>query len=104
MLKLAERNYSATEWEALGVKEALVRFQPFVEGEKNIVITDHAAQVWARSYENANRRLAVWGTVFGAFLGLDIVHRARKVHSNTDPLSRLLRILLHQSPAVDKTK
>src|SRR5260370_25376461 len=103
-LKSAERNYSATKWEALGVKEALVKFQPFIEGEKNIVIMEHATLVWARTYENANRRLAVWGTVFGAFPGLDIIHRARKVHSNIDPLSRLPRILPHQSPAIDKTK
>src|SRR5260370_2899133 len=38
-LKPAERNYSATECEALGVKEALVKFQPFIEGQRNIVIT-----------------------------------------------------------------
>src|SRR5260370_1139130 len=101
-LKPAERNYSATEHEALGVKEALVKVQPFIKGERNIVITDHAALVWAQTYENANRILAAWGTVFGAFLGLDIVHQARKVHSNVDPLSRLQRIPPHQSPAVDK--
>src|SRR5260370_5272069 len=103
-LKSAERNYSATKWEALGVKEALVKFQPFIEGEKNIVIIEHTTLVWARTYENTNRRLAAWGTVFGAFPGLDIVHRAGKVHSNIDLLSRLLRILLHQSPAIDETQ
>ena len=65
---------------------------------------EHTALVWARTYENANRRLAAWGTVFGAFPGLDIVHRAGKVHSNIDPSSRLPRIPPHQSPAVDKTK
>ena len=102
-LKSAERNYSATEREALGVKEALVRFQPFIEGEKNIVITDHAALQWARTYENANRRLAAWGAVFGAFPGLDIVHRAGVVHSNVDPLSRLKRTPPHQSPVADQT-
>src|SRR5260370_14212308 len=46
-LKPAERNYSATECKALGVKEALVKFQPFIKGERNIVITDHATLVWA---------------------------------------------------------
>jgi hypothetical protein len=102
-LKSAERNYSATEREALGVKEALVRFQPFIEGEKNIVITDHAALQWARTYENANRRLAAWGAVFGAYPGLDIVHRAGIVHSNVDPLSRLRTIPPHQSPVEDNT-
>src|SRR5260370_10013953 len=65
---------------------------------------DHDALVWASTNKNTNRRLAVWGTVFGVFPGLDIVPRARKVHSNIDPLSRLPRILLHQSPAVDETK
>jgi RNase H-like domain found in reverse transcriptase len=102
-LKSAERNYSATEREALGVKEALVRFQPFIEGEKNIVITDHAALQWARTYENANRRLTAWGAVFAAYPGLDIVHRAGIVHSNVDPLSRLPQIPLHQSPVEDKS-
>jgi hypothetical protein len=88
-LKSAERNYSATEREALGAKEALVRFQPFIEGEQVILVTDHAALQWARVYENANRRLAAWGAVFAAYPGLKIIHRPGQVHSNVDPLSRL---------------
>jgi hypothetical protein len=42
-----EQNYSATEREALGAKEALVKFQPFIEGEDIIRVTDHAALQWA---------------------------------------------------------
>ena len=53
-LKTAERNYSTTEREALGAKEAFVKFQPFIEGELITLITDHAALQWARVYENAN--------------------------------------------------
>ena len=102
-MKPAERNSSATEHKALGVKEALIKFQPFIEGERNIVIMDHTALVWAWMYKNTNRRLVAWGTVFGAFPGLDIMHRAGKVHSNVDPLSRLPRILPHQFPAVNGT-
>ena len=45
--KSAERNYSATEWEALAAKEALVKFQPFIEGEEITLVTDHTALVWA---------------------------------------------------------
>ncbi|KZV89525.1 ribonuclease H-like protein, partial [Exidia glandulosa HHB12029] len=57
--KDAERNYSATEREALGAKEALIKFQPYIEGEQIIVlVTDHSALQWARTFENANRRLA----------------------------------------------
>lgn len=75
MLKAAEHNYSAMECEALGAKEALVCFQPFIKGEMIILVTDHAVLQWAQVYENANRRLAAWGAVFAAFPGLHIVHR-----------------------------
>ncbi|KAJ8495303.1 hypothetical protein ONZ45_g12913 [Pleurotus djamor] len=88
-LKPAEKNYSATEREALAAKEALVRFQPFIEGEKITLITDHSALQWARSFEHSNRRLAAWGAVFAAYPELKIIHRAGRVHSNVDPLSRI---------------
>ena len=32
-LKAAERNYSATEREALALKEGLIKFQTYIEGE-----------------------------------------------------------------------
>ncbi|TFY50236.1 hypothetical protein EVJ58_g11132 [Rhodofomes roseus] len=101
--KPAERNYSATEREALAAKDGLVRFQPFIEGEQVTLVTDHAALQWARTYENTNRRLAAWGAVFAAYLpNLDIVHRAGRVHSNVDPLSRLPREPpAHDSPLSD---
>ncbi|TFY54605.1 hypothetical protein EVJ58_g8762 [Rhodofomes roseus] len=101
--KPAERNYSATEREALAAKDGLVRFQPFIEGERVTLVTDHAALQWARTYENTNRRLAAWGAVFAAYLpNLDIVHRAGRVHSNVDPLSRLPREPpAHDSPISD---
>lgn len=46
--KSAERNYSATEREALAAKEGLVHFQPFIEGEQVVLITDYAALQWRR--------------------------------------------------------
>jgi hypothetical protein len=99
-----ETRYSATEREALGAKEGLVKFLPFIEGEQIILVTDHAALQWAKTYENTNRRLAAWGAVFAAYPGLRIVHRAGRVHSNVDPLSRLPRAPPeHTSPAKDST-
>lgn len=90
--KNAELNYSATEREGLAAKESLIKFQPFIEGEDILLVTDHAALQWAQTWENANRRLAAWGAIFGAFRpGLEIVHRAGRLHSNVDPLSRLPR-------------
>ena len=90
--KSAEVRYSTTEREALAAKEGLVKFQPFIEGEKLALVTDHAALQWAKTYENANRRLAAWGTVFSAYApNLTIIHRPGRKHSNVDPLSRLYR-------------
>ena len=92
LFKNAETRYSTTEREALAAKEGLVKFQPFIEGEDILLITDHSALQWARTYENANRRLAAWGAVFSAYAPkLEIIHRAGRVHSNVDPLSRLPR-------------
>ena len=101
--KSAETRYSMTEREALAAKEGLVKFQPYIEGEKVLLITDHSALQWARTYENSNRRLAAWGAVFSAYApDLEIIHRAGRVHSNVDPLSRLPRAPPdHTSPMQD---
>lgn len=101
--KLAETRYSTTEREALAAKEGLVRFQPYIEGETILLVTDHSALQWARTYENANHRLAAWGAVFSAYSpGLEIIHRPGRIHSNVDPLSRLERITPgHVSPNDD---
>lgn len=91
VLKSAERNYSATESEALALKEALVKFQPYIEGEEVLAITNHAALTWSTTFQNVNRRLLSWGTIFAAYPNLRIVHRAGRVHSNVDLISRLRR-------------
>lgn len=104
MLKPAERNYSPTEREALALCDGLVKFQPYIEGEKITAITDHAALVWSRTFQNVNRRLLTWGTVFAAYPDLKIVHRAGRVHSNVDPISRLRRnIPFQDGPLTDSS-
>ena len=90
-LKSAERNYSPTEREALALKEGLIKYQPYIEGEAVVAITDHAALTWSKTFQNVNRRLLTWGTVFAAYPNVRIVHRAGRVHSNVDPVSRLRR-------------
>ncbi|CDO78031.1 hypothetical protein BN946_scf184648.g3 [Trametes cinnabarina] len=96
ILKAAERNYSPTEREALALKEGLIKFQPYIKGEDVLAVTDHAALTWSRTFQNVNRRLLTWGTVFSAYPKLRIVHRAGRVHSNVDPISRLRRRVPHQ--------
>jgi hypothetical protein len=104
--KGAELHYSMTEREVLAAKEGLVKFQPFIEGEQVLLVTDHSALQWARTYENSNRRLATWGVIFSAYApGLEIVHRPGHIHSNVDPLSRLPRSPpAHVSPLRDEAK
>ena len=90
--KDAELRYSTTGHKALGAKEGLVKFQPFIEGEHILLVTNHAALQWTCTYENANQHLAAWGAVFSAYSPkLEIIHRPGRIHSNIDPLSRLPR-------------
>src|SRR5439155_11875124 len=104
ILKPAERNYSPTEREALALKEGLIKFQVYLEGEEFKAITDHAALTWSRTFQNVNRRLLSWGTVFAAYPGMKIIHRAGRVHSNIDSISRLRRrIPLQEGPVSDDT-
>ncbi len=106
ILKAAECNYSPTEREALALREGIIKFQPYIEGEQVIAITDHAALTWSRTYQNVNRRLQTWGTTFAAYPNLKIVHRAGRVHSNVDPISRLRRRIPLQDgplPTIDET-
>jgi hypothetical protein len=97
VLKSAEWNYSLTERKALALKESLIKFQPFLEGEKILAITDHAALMWSKTFQNVNRRLLTWGTVFSAYPHLQIIHHAGRVHSNVDPISQLRRRVPPQS-------
>ncbi|EUC56265.1 Ty3/Gypsy polyprotein/retrotransposon, putative [Rhizoctonia solani AG-3 Rhs1AP] len=92
----AERNYSATEREALALKEGLRKFHPYLEGQKFLAITDHAALVWSTTYEMVNTQLQKYGMTFSAFPGMKFVHRAGRVHSNVDPISRLRRRIPNQ--------
>ena len=89
ILKPAERNYSPTEWEALALKKGLIKFQPYIEGETILAVTDHAALQWSKTFQNVNRGLLTWGTVFSTYPNLRIVHCAGRVHLNVDPISWL---------------
>ncbi|KAG8705607.1 hypothetical protein FRC09_002854 [Ceratobasidium sp. 395] len=90
ILQPAERNYSATEREALALKEALVKFQVYLEGAKLAAVTEHAALTWSRTFQHINQRLLKWGLIYQPYPGMSIIHRAGRVHDNADSLSRIL--------------
>lgn len=45
----AERNYSATEWEALAVIDGMKRFQQYLYGRKFTIYMDHSSLKWLMS-------------------------------------------------------
>ena len=57
VLKPAEQNYSPTEWEAFVLKDGLIKFQPSIEGEVILAITDHTALTWSKTFQNVNHQL-----------------------------------------------
>lgn len=102
VLKSTEKNYSPTEKEALTLKEGLIKFQPYLEGERITTITDHAVLTWSWTFQNINCRLLMWGVVYAAYLDLNVVYWAGCIHSNIDPISWLRQqIPFFKSPSAD---
>ena len=77
------------EQEALALKKGLIKFQPYIEGETILAITDHAVLTWSKTFQNVNQRLLTWRNFFAAYPNLLIVHQASRVHSNVYPISQL---------------
>lgn len=86
-LNPAERNYSATEREALAVIDGIKRFQPYLQGQKFTIHTDHNALRWLMSLDDPSGRLARWSLLIQQF-DFDIIHRPGVVNGNADALSR----------------
>jgi hypothetical protein len=89
----------------LALKEGLIKFQPYIDSKTILAVTDHTALTWSKTFQNVNRRLLTWGTVFAAYPKLQIVHQAGQVHSNVNSISRLRRrVTYQQGPTVNTTE
>ena len=86
-LNPAERNYSITELEALGVLSGLRHFDPYLRGNKVKIETDHSALKWLLSQKQPKGRIARWVCYLQSF-NFEIVHRPGKAIPNVDSLSR----------------
>ncbi|QRV90335.1 Retrovirus-related Pol polyprotein from transposon [Ceratobasidium sp. AG-Ba] len=105
VLRPAERNYSATEREALALKEALTKFQAHLEGAQFTAFTDHNALLFANKFAATTTRLAKFSLFFTTYPGMTIMHRAGRVHDNADPLSQYLWRIPHSTnPLPDNYK
>jgi hypothetical protein len=40
--------------EALGLKEGLIKSQPYIEGETILVVTNHTALTWSKTFQDVN--------------------------------------------------
>ena len=86
-LNAAERNYSATEREALAVVAAVKKFQPYLHGRKFTIYTNHNALQWLMKISEPTGKLARWSLLIQQF-DFDIVHRPGVKNGNADALSR----------------
>lgn len=92
-LNRAERNYSATEREALAVVFSIEHFRPYLEGGPRFkVITDHSSLKWFFNLTNPTGRLARWGCRLSPY-DFEIIHRKGKEHVVPDALSRSVPVM-----------
>ena len=87
-LAAAERNYSATEREALAIVWATQHFRPYLEGNKVLVRTDCKALQWLKNAKDVSGRLARWAMKLSAFQIETIQYRPGARNANADSLSR----------------
>ena len=82
-----EKNYGATELEALGVVWAAKHFRPYLYGHHCDLYTDHEALKYLLNTPQPSGKLARWGMAIQE-LDLSIHYRPGKKNSNADALSR----------------
>lgn len=87
-LNPAERNYGATEREALAIVWATKHFRPYLEGNKIFIRSDCKALQWMRNAKDVTGRLARWAMKLAAFQIEEIKYRPGKANANADSLSR----------------
>ena len=90
----AERNYTVTESELLGVLESIKHFRPYLYGRHFTIVTDHAALRWLHTMKEsvaggASSRLTRWSLKLQEY-SFDVVHKAGKMHHDADAISRLV--------------
>ena len=84
----SERNYCVTRRELLAVVFFVKHFKDYLYGKRYKLRTDHASLKWLFCFIEPEDQIARWLEMLGSY-EFDIQHRAGKLHSNADALSRL---------------
>ena len=87
LLLPAERNYSTTEREALGVVWAVFKFRGYIEGAEVVVLTDHQPLRWLFTLKTPTGRLARWALLLQSY-NLTFGYTPGKQNVVADTLSR----------------
>ena len=82
-----ERRYCVTRRELLAVVASIKHFHHYLYGQKFVVRSDHGALRWIYNFKNPEGQLARWLETLATY-DFKIEHRAGRVHSNADGLSR----------------
>ena len=103
-----DRNFSATEREALAVLDGIKQYHHYLYGRKFFIVTDHHSLKWLMNIKEPTGRLAHWSLEIQQY-NLEINHRAGRSNGNADTLSGFpyddLKIASFSTPGfkVDKT-
>ena len=87
-LSMAERNYSTTEREALGMIYSINKLRHYLLGRKFTFHVDHLALVYLVCKQELTGKLARWTFLLQEF-EFDILHRPGAQHAIADYLSHL---------------
>ena len=86
-LTKSEKNYGATELEALGVVWAVTHFRSYLIGHKCVIFTDHAPLRSMLGEKHPSGKLARWSQAL-AEVDIELQYQPGRKHSNADALSR----------------
>ena len=87
VLSKPERNYCVTRKELLAVVVYLKHYKQYLYGRHVQVRTDHGALRWLMNFRQPEGQLARWLEVIASY-DIEITHRAGRIHSHVDALSR----------------
>lgn len=86
-LSRSERQYCTTRKELLAVVVAVKHFHHYLFGQRFTVRTDHGSLQWLMRFKNCEGQIARWIETLSAYT-FTVVHRAGRVHTNADSMSR----------------